>query len=231
MNAISFSLWGNNRMYVDGMFENLKLAPQIYPGWRVHIYTDGSTSASTLTQMHQMGAQITTVHHERPPWYNLFLRFLINDDLREGHYIIRDSDSRLSMRERLAVDQWIESGKAFHCMRDHPWHYGVKFLGGLWGCRAGYLPNMHSMVSQYLRERNLNDGQIVKGIDQHFLGECVWPYVVNNRVEHDSLNLAGHNDNTISFPRLREDYHFVGEVFNADNTRQDHYKQLYGLSK
>ena len=35
---------------------------------------------------------------------------------------MRDSDSRLNPRERFAVEEWIQSGKAVHTIRDHPNH-------------------------------------------------------------------------------------------------------------
>ena len=51
-------------------------------------------------------------------------RFLIADDLDVEYFLVRDTDSRLSMRDGLAVTEWIRlhNDSAFHCMRDHPSH-------------------------------------------------------------------------------------------------------------
>ena len=49
-------------------------------------------------------------------------------------YISRDLDSHLNRREVAAVEEWTESGKAFHFMRDHP-HHTPTILGGAWGTR------------------------------------------------------------------------------------------------
>ena len=46
----------------------------------------------------------------------------------------RDLDSRLNDREQAAVQEWLNSKKEFHIMRDHPMH-GWPILGGLWGCK------------------------------------------------------------------------------------------------
>ena len=35
-------------------------------------------------------------------------------------------------RERDAVNEWLESNKTFHVMRDHPWQ-GSEILAGMWG--------------------------------------------------------------------------------------------------
>ena len=49
-------------------------------------------------------------------------RFTVASDPSVTRYIMRDVDSRLSAREKLAVDEWVRSGRKFHVMRDHPSH-------------------------------------------------------------------------------------------------------------
>ena len=49
-------------------------------------------------------------------------------------YVSRDLDSRLNERELAAVQEWLDSSKEFHFMRDHPQH-GTTILGGVWGCK------------------------------------------------------------------------------------------------
>ena len=36
---IAFSLWGDNRRYLDGAVRNARLAPDMYPGWRCRFTT------------------------------------------------------------------------------------------------------------------------------------------------------------------------------------------------
>jgi hypothetical protein len=60
-------------------------------------------------------------------------RFLVASDPNIERYVIRDIDSRISRREKLAVDEWIASGKQFHVMRDHPSHSNNAMSGGMWG--------------------------------------------------------------------------------------------------
>ena len=49
-------------------------------------------------------------------------------------YVSRDLDSRSNERELAAVQEWLDSSKEFHFMRDHPQHK-TTILGGLWGCK------------------------------------------------------------------------------------------------
>ena len=63
--------------------------------------------------------------------------------------IVRDVDSQISMREKVAVDEWLKSGKKFHIMRDHKYH-GRKYLpgrilSGMFGVRDGYLKSTKNL--------------------------------------------------------------------------------------
>ena len=40
----------------------------------------------------------------------------------------------MTEREVAAVSEWLDSGLAFHSMRDNL-HHGVEILGGMWGAR------------------------------------------------------------------------------------------------
>ena len=48
--------------------------------------------------------------------------------------VSRDLDSRPTTREQAAVEEWLNTGLAFHVMRDNPQH-GTEILGGMWGAR------------------------------------------------------------------------------------------------
>ena len=52
----------------------------------------------------------------------MFWRFMVASDPTVDRYIIRDVDSRLNARDRIAVEDWIQSGYAVHTMRDHVNH-------------------------------------------------------------------------------------------------------------
>ncbi len=94
-----------------------------------------------------------------------FYRFLPADKVGVEYMMSRDADSRLSERERLAVDAWIASGADLHVMRDHPYH-GVPMLGGMWGVNGGKLKRIAQAMEEFKPNSN-------KGQDQAFLWEWV----------------------------------------------------------
>merc|ERR1719391_1390928 len=66
--------------------------------------------------------------------FPMLWRFFPTLDPQVDLFVSRDLDSRFSERELAAVQEWIESGKAIHAMRDHPLH-PFPLLGGAWGAR------------------------------------------------------------------------------------------------
>ena len=69
-----------------------------------------------------------------PSVFGMLWRFIPVLDPSVSVMVSRDLDSRLTSREQAAVEEWLESGLAFHVMRDNP-HHGTEILGGMWGAR------------------------------------------------------------------------------------------------
>ena len=65
--------------------------------------------------------------------------------------VSRDLDSRLTTREQAAVEEWLNTGLAFHVMRDNPQH-GTEILGGMWGARmdSGLREKLGKAMSELL---------------------------------------------------------------------------------
>lgn len=174
--VISFSLYGSDPMYWRGLLKNLELAPYIYPGWRVWVYTTEEW-AECLCRTPQASTVWIVVREPSGNHGGLFWRFLPALEDKIDRFIVRDTDSRLNIREAAAVQEWIESGKPFHCMRDNEQH-SVPILGGMWGAVRGAVPGMQEALDNW---KDFN-----KGDDQHFLRKHVWPVVKDQCICHDS---------------------------------------------
>jgi hypothetical protein len=228
-NVISFSLWGKLPIYIYGAFENIKLAKRFYPDWKCRFYIDKSLDINIAKQLHDSGADIYLVDNISGSWRGLFSRFYISDDQTVDRFIVRDCDSRLSLREAYAVEEWIESELPFHCMVDHPWQSGVPILGGMWGATKGCIPNMKDLIHQWINTKMITQ----KGPDQFFLRDMIWPIVKDNCLVHDEVSLPQYrNPKAIPFPTKRDEYRFVGERFDeynkpsGDAAHPEHWKIL-----
>lgn len=212
---ISFSLWGNNLKYTIGAIENCKLAKEIYPDWICRFYIGKSVPNSVVEDLKNFDNSEIISMQEDGDWTGMFWRFYACED--SDVMISRDTDSRLSTREKLAVDEWLGSDKDFHIMRDHPYHK-TEILGGMWGCRNKILSNIKGQIESYKKG---NFWQV----DQNFLKEVIYPLIKENSFVHDSYFKI--EKQTKNFPSERINKEFVGDVFDENNSRHpDYYKFL-----
>jgi len=154
-NIISFSLYGSSPRFTHGAIINLELASILYPDWTCRFYVDQSVPPHILENLRQNGGEIIHIPPEKTRTLGgRFYRFLVVDDPEVNLFMIRDTDSRLNVREKAAVDEWIDSGFQIHLIKDHPWHAyndNEKFpiLGGLWGGKSGSIPGFREEMMKW----------------------------------------------------------------------------------
>jgi len=180
-NVIAFSLWGNDMRYCAGAVANARLAPEIYPEWRCRFYCDASVPSSTIGELLSLGADVVMMPDGQRLHEGLFWRFQVCWDKGVDRYLIRDADSIINLKERLAVAAWLDSGKHFHIMRDFHSHTDL-VLAGMWGGVGGALPDLNAQIDRYL-----DDIAKPRTCDQNFLREIVWPVMRQSYLMHDSL--------------------------------------------
>lgn len=180
-NIIAFSLWGSDPRYLDNAVANAELARHIYPEWRCRFYLDSSVPESYLGKLQFAGAELVPMQPARFLNEGLFWRFLVANDPNVDRFLIRDADSMLSVRERTAVNQWLDSDKHFHLMRDLPSHTEL-ILAGMWGGVGGVLPPLEPAWTRFAAEFSVPP----KIMDQLFLRQCIWPAIKDHSLTHDS---------------------------------------------
>ena len=200
---ISFSLWGENPVYNAGAIRNAELAKEIYPGWVCRYYLGKSAPLTTIQELGRFNNTEIFVMNEPGDWRGMFWRFYPASDLNVDVMLSRDTDSRLNLREKAAVDEWLTGDKDFHIMRDHPQH-ATEIMGGMWGVRNGLLPDMVNMINDYVK------GDFWQ-VDQNFLRERVYPLVKKNTMVHDEYFEKK------PFPVSREKDRFIGQAFDEND--------------
>jgi tetratricopeptide (TPR) repeat protein len=176
---ISFSLFGNDTAYWSGAIENAILIDHIFSGWTGRFYCDKSIPKYVLEELLKRGAEVI-IMPEQGGLGGTFWRFFAANDKSIDYFIVRDADARLNSQDRVAVDEWIKSGKPFHIMRDYPGHAEL-IMGGLWGGKAGLLPNLADVINKFYPVKNK------KFVDQIFLAEFVWPLIRDKSLVHDEF--------------------------------------------
>lgn len=229
MKVIVYCLWGNDTIYWVGALRNIKLAEELYPDWTCRFYIDSNSDVELIktisgsnVEVILMDSKVTTYENlsDRFNHSGLFWRFLPLLEKDIDIVISRDCDSRISRREVDAVNEWLLSNKDFHIMRDHPYHQ-VPILSGMWGCRNNILSNIDELLQKW--EYNTNKG-IYHAEDQDFLGQIIYPIVSVLSFEHSEFNIV-YNNEVHNFPNIRNDYEFIGDVFNENDVRHSEYWQ------
>jgi hypothetical protein len=135
---ISFCLWGNNPTYNIDAIRNAEDALILYPDFECWFYIDKNTVPHETieklillsnTKIILKDEDITNEYSTPMMW-----RFEPIDDPEVEIIMSRDTDTRFTQREKLAVNEWLSTNKTFHIMRDHP-HHNFCILGGMFGTK------------------------------------------------------------------------------------------------
>jgi hypothetical protein len=218
MKYLSFSLWGNKPIYNVGSIKNAELWKTIYPDWQMVVYYDDTVPKETIDKLNNQ--DVLTIDVTEKNLYGMFWRFFAVDLPNSEYCVFRDTDSRITIREKMAVDEWVNSGKSIHVMRDHPAHgipYGsdrLGILGGMWGIKSKSVP-LTDMIERFTKNKNLSYGS-----DQTFL-KTIYSIFEDDRVTHDEFYEKK------PFPIKREYGRFVGDrIDENDNPVGNDYKNI-----
>jgi hypothetical protein len=221
MQAISFSLFGSAPLYVQGAVQNAIRYPKLLPDWKCIFFCASDVPKEIVLKLKQAGAEI----REGPKEIGnrMFDRFCILDDPKVQRALFRDTDSRPSQREVLAVQEWMKSTKPFHSMADHI-HHSLPLGGGLFGYDRTKLqpePHLLSHVTDAIVKSRLAKRPYKRetsySLDQTFLTHYIWPLAKKHGVlRHDSCTRERFRD-AVPWPGRTgfEDLSFVGEIIDA----------------
>lgn len=191
-NIISYSLWGNLPLYTVGAISNAKQAKEIYPGWicRFYIHTP-SVPQWVVDELKKQDNVELRFYSGNIGCAGSLYRFYPTTEDDVNIVLSRDTDSRLSLREKACVDEWLKSTKNLHIIRDACVHQS-QMMAGMWGTRNGYLKWIRPLLDNYINASNSNTP---KGIDQNFLNSKVYLYAVGDiDTEGNKVNKLGSFD-------------------------------------
>ena len=202
-NAVSFSLFGTNERYLRTAIVNAGAIRVLYLGWTCRFYIDDTVPELVVKALMAEGAAIMKVPALPANPFGTFWRFLAADDPGVDRYIVRDADSVVNVREAAAVQEWIDSGRHFHVMRDN-FDHGELILAGMWGGTRPALPPLLPWAQRYLAARSDLLGRTA---DQEFLRDQLWPTIKTSMLTHDSQFDFGEHRDFPACARLPEPFH------------------------
>ena len=211
--VISFTLWGDNPTYNIGAIQNAVLAKHFYPSFECWFYIhEVSVPKDTVLNLNKLdNTKIIYKNGDLSICKPMMWRFEAIDEPDVEIMISRDTDTRILFREKMAVEEWINSNKIFHIMRDHPWHTS-KIMGGMFGTRK--IPDIISwkeIMNEFIQEGNYD-------YDQKFLNEYIYPVIANDVMIHASFNKFESNCKNFPINYIKQ-LRFVGEYVYSDESR------------
>lgn len=232
MNVTSFSIYGNVDNYINGAIKNAEMKKDYFPDWEMRIYHDSSLSLDNVKKLEKYDVRLVNIETQKDglfypkstkesKTYGMFWRFLPASDPSISYFTSRDCDSRFSEREVCAVNEWMESGKPFHIIRDHPIGHASFISGGMWGSIGGFVENISDLIKNFVQ----NDPKThLVGADQYFLRERIYPSVKNHSFVHDEYFRYEKNAVPIKRDRKLDDFAFIGEPIDNENHGDRNYR-------
>jgi len=145
------------------------------------------------------------------------LRFFDLLEKTIDYVIFRDCDSRLNYKEKIAVDEWIESGKNFHLMYDHKQHKAI-VLAGMWGAKGRIIKNFKELMNKYFNKYD-KYYKFNRSYDQIFLKDIIWPmFICKSYIAHgDPKKCNYHINKGIYITKFSAHNGFIHENCHKDN--------------
>lgn len=207
------SAWGNSPRFGYGAVKNADIAKKIFPDWIVRVFVNDTLPQGYIDALSQMdNVEICEVDDKN--MFGAFWRFLSFYE-EDAIVLSRDSDSRLTSREKKYVDEWIESDKTFSIIRDHPRHYDWPILAGMWGAKTPLNEKILDSMEEYYHQHFYT-------CDQIWLKDKIWTIVQNDCTIH------GHLENESvkkSWNNLKNPYNFIGQGWDENDL------PLYGYNE
>ena len=218
--VISFCLWGEEPKYVVGLIENIKLAKEYYPDWICYIYIHHKSFTNNVLQTKLgMFSNVNIIIKRGNIRSKRSMLWRLEPILDESVelFISRDVDTRILLREVMAVREWVKSGKKIHIMRDHPQHYN-KILGGMYGVRTESFRKWDwtKLIENYYRIYGEEEN------DQHFLEKYLYHMTsLDVKMIHDEMKKY-EGFKCLDFPtRYEQTLKFVGCYVYEDGRGDD----------
>ena len=208
-----------------GALENAKLSNQIYPDWICRFYIDKGLFGSVGQELKSFGCEVVSCEIQ-PDQNPMLWRLLVFNDNSSDIWISRDCDSRLNDREKKAVDEWLDSDKTLHVMRDSHNH-NYEIMGGMFGLKSS------QFKKKYGEHSFIVDLSWKEADDQEFLKRKLAPVVNNDVFSHDHwlFNKPMEPSNKIKDPLRWQEAYGVGLLNYLTKERLELHKHLFSAER
>lgn len=214
--VFSVCLWGDKPIYNIGAVRNADLCKIYYPDFEYWIYIhEPSVPENTIKELQKREhVKIIFRDGDLQECSPMSWRFESIDDNDVEIMLSRDVDTIILEREVIATKEWIESGKTFHIMRDHPHHVGWFIFAGMFNTRK--INNIPSWTDLMNKKEYIN----YRTSDQDFLNAYIYPIIKDDCAIHDNFwRVEPHSQYFTT--KYNDNCDFIGMYVNPDESRSE----------
>jgi hypothetical protein len=197
---ITTSVYGDNPRYIIGAKRQVELAKEFYPNWKFRIYADDASKFNDI----QDTAEIVEIKDKS---HGVFWRFMPMFESEDNVVIVRDADGRITLREQIAVNEWLASDKKFHTFRDHEAHFQFPVIACAFGYRGKLSNELFDIMSKFMTNTNYYTN------DQVYLRDFVFPDVQNSCMIH-SMKEGWFGESRL---KLKNPFSFCGNGYTEND--------------
>lgn len=172
---ISISVWGDNPRYLVGAKRQYELAKELLPDWEFRAYTNCPDAIDLPAECFYEASNTMN---------GCFWRFLPMFESDDNIVLSRDSDSRFTLREVQAIQEWVDSNYKFHTIVDHEAHFQFPIMAGLFGNKGRLSQDLYASMIE------MSQAPAYYTIDQVYLRDHVLPEIKGSMLIHSLTDNA-----------------------------------------
>jgi protein O-GlcNAc transferase len=213
MKIISFCLYGENPRYHIGVEKNAELADKMLPDWLCYVYHNRTLPEIVINKLSKFKniklINVNMLDH------GMFWRFLPFYESEDNICISRDADSRITNREVLCINEWLNSEKKFHIIKDHAQHFNMPIMGGMWGMKGDLDKTILDNMNEFINASGWHYGK-----DQEWL-IYLWQFAQKDCLIHSMRDASWFRDTRSN---MENKFDFIGNGWTEDNKPMYHYE-------
>lgn len=183
---IAYSLYGNQPRYTIGAIKNATIATRIAPDFTLRFYVGESVPDWVVSTLRLFPNVEIIPMLGGEDGRAMFWRFYALADLNFDYILVRDCDARLNERELVMHQEFIDSGKDFHIIKDHPTGHNYLISGGLFAAKKVVLHDIHKLIQAW-------EPKATYGDDMNFLHKIIFNRIIGDALIHDEYFNTPHS--------------------------------------
>ena len=234
MKIISYTIFGEQKIYKSGLLNNIKIAKSILPDWKIMIHACSLVDKDFVDNCRDSNTEII-VKERKFKYEPLLWRMLPMEEDHEA-VIVRDVDTRIWQRDKNLIDDWLNSDFKFHLARENlgsDW----PIMAGLWG---GKKPNLkiEDKFNRWYKKLNLNKNSYIN--DQKFLSKYIYSMIRKDLIVYSDHVVMECEKNIKSIPGGKSYYKgkrimlgmpVIDDFFEEDKFHDEEYTVSQNISK